>query len=163
VSTEPTSAEFVVARLRGHGRRLFWPNIALLFVAGAAGYLVGRFSEQWQNLAALGVAGLLIVLLWLVPSIGWLGRNYTITTRRVIVRSGFLVRSRQELLLSRSYDVTVRKHGLQVLFGSGDVEINGGSDQRVTLRDVPSANLVQAALHDLIEANPAADFPQQQG
>jgi hypothetical protein len=47
--------------------------------------------------------------------------------------------------------VTVRKSGLQSLFGSGDVLISTGLDRPVTLRDVPKADLVQAALHDLME------------
>ena len=101
----------------------------------------------------LGVAALLILVLWVIPLLLWLGRNYTITTRRIILRSGFLVRVRQELLHSRSYDVTVRKTGLQSIFGSGDVQINTGLEHPVVLRDIPGADLVQAALHDLMEAN----------
>ncbi|MEJ1229355.1 MAG: hypothetical protein WDM88_00085 [Galbitalea sp.] len=64
-----------------------------------------------------------------------------------------MVRVRQELLHSRGYDVTVRKNGVQGLFGSGDVLINTDLGRPVVLRDVPDANLVQAALHDLMEAN----------
>jgi uncharacterized membrane protein YdbT with pleckstrin-like domain len=151
--SEPAPAERVVARLRPHGRALFWPTAALLACVGGAAYLFGRFSEQWENLAVLGIAALLILLLWVVPLVLWLGRNYTITTRRIILRSGFVVRIRQELLHSRGYDVTVRKTGLQSAFGSGDVQINTGLEHPVVLRDVPTADLVQAALHDLMEAN----------
>ena len=151
--SDPAPLERVVARLRPHGRALFWPTVALLACVGAAAYLFGRFSEDWENLAVLGVAALLVLLLWVVPLVLWLGRNYTITTRRIILRSGFVVRVRQELLHSRGYDVTVRKTGLQSVFGSGDVQINTGLEHPVVLRDVPSADIVQAALHDLMEAN----------
>jgi uncharacterized membrane protein YdbT with pleckstrin-like domain len=151
--SEPATPESVVARLRSHGRALFWPTVALLLIVGAAAYSYGRFPEVWQNLAILGLAALLTLLFWVVPLLLWLGRNYTITTRRIILRSGFIVRVRQELLHSRGYDVTVRKNGLQSVFGSGDVQINTGLERPVVLRDVPSADLVQAALHDLMEAN----------
>ncbi|MDQ1547630.1 MAG: hypothetical protein QOH69_2534 [Actinomycetota bacterium] len=151
--SEPATPESVVARLRPHGRALFWPTVALLLIVGATTYFFGRFPEGWENLALLGVAALLALLLWIVPLLLWLGRNYTITTRRIILRSGFLVRVRQELLHSRGYDVTVRKNGLQSVFGSGDVQINTGLERPVVLRDVPGADLVQAALHDLMEAN----------
>jgi uncharacterized membrane protein YdbT with pleckstrin-like domain len=151
--SEPATPESVVARLRPHGRALFAPTVALLLTVGAVAYLFGRFAEGWQNLAVLGVGALLALLLWLVPLLHWLGRNYTITTRRIILRSGFLVRIRQELLHSRGYDVTVRKNGLQSIFGSGDVQVNTGLDHPVVMRDVPSADLVQAALHDLMEAS----------
>jgi uncharacterized membrane protein YdbT with pleckstrin-like domain len=151
--SEPATPESVVARLRPHGRALFWPTVGLLLIVGATAYFFGRFPEDWENLALLGVAALLALLLWVIPLLLWLGRNYTITTRRVILRSGFVVRVRQELLHSRGYDVTVRKNGLQSVFGSGDVQINTGLERPVVLRDVPNADLVQAALHDLMEAN----------
>ncbi len=132
---------------------MFWPSIALIVVAAAAGYFFGHFPLLWENLALLAAAILAVILLWLIPLANWLGHNYTLTTRRLILRSGFFVRVRQELLHSRGYDVTVRKTGLQGIFGSGDVEINTGLEHPVVLRDVPGANLVQAALHDLMEAN----------
>ena len=54
--------------------------------------------------------------------------------------------------------MTVRQNGLQSLFGCGDVLVNTGLDRPVRLRDVPSADLVQSALHDLMEGslNPIA-------
>jgi membrane protein YdbS with pleckstrin-like domain len=151
--SEQATPESVVARLRPHGRALFWPTVALLLIVGATGYFYGQFPEVWQNLALLCGAALLVLLLWVIPLLMWLGRNYTITTRRIILRSGFLVRVRQELLHSRGYDVTVRRTGLQSVFRSGDVQINTGLEHPVVLRDVPGADQVQAALHDLMEAN----------
>jgi membrane protein YdbS with pleckstrin-like domain len=150
--------EVVVARLRPHGRALFWPSIALVAIVGATFYFAGSFDETWLNLGVVGLGVVLASLLWLVPLLRWLGRHYTITTRRIVLRSGFLVRVRQELLHSRGYDVTVRKGAIQSMFGSGNVEINTGLDRPVVLRDVPDADLVQAALHDLMEKslNPIA-------
>jgi membrane protein YdbS with pleckstrin-like domain len=153
----PDTPESVVARLRPHGRALFWPTLALILIALGAGYFFGSFPQGWGHLAILAVAGLLALLLWLVPLFRWLGRRYTITTRRIILRSGFLVRARQEVLLSRARDVTVRKNGLQAVFGSGDVQVGAGSDRPLVLRDVPRANLVQAALHDLMESTALVD------
>ena len=108
--------EAVVARLRPHGRALFWPSLALIAILGATGYFYGSFDEVWQNLAVLGGALLLGVLLWLLPLLHWLGRHYTITTRRIV------------------------------------------------LRDVPAADLVQSAIHDLMEAsqNPVSARRQQE-
>jgi len=156
--------EAVVARLRPHGRALFWPSLALILILGATGYFYGTFAEPWQNIAVLAGALLLGILLWLLPLLHWLGRHYTITTRRIVLRSGFFVRVRQELLHSRGYDVTIRKNLLQSVFRSGDVLVNTGLDKPVVLRDVPSADLVQAALHDLMELsqNPVAARRQQE-
>jgi uncharacterized membrane protein YdbT with pleckstrin-like domain len=156
--------EAVVARLRSHGRALFWPCVVLVADAAALGYFGGTFAEPWQNWAVLAAAVLVAVLLFFVPLVGWLGRNYTITTRRIVLRSGVFVRTRQELLHSRGYDVTVRSAGLQGMFGSGDVLINTGLERPVVLRDVPGAALVQATLHDLMElsVNPVATRRQRE-
>lgn len=145
--------ETVVARLRPHSRALVWPTLALLVAVVGGAYFTGRFDEAWINIAVAVGAVIGAVFAWLVPVLAWLGRNYTITTRRIVLRSGFLVRLRQELLHSRGYDVTVRKSALQSMVGSGDIIINSGLDRPVVLRDVPDANLVQEALHDLMESS----------
>lgn len=158
MASEVQDSERVVARLRPHGRILFWPSIVLIAVAGGIGFFQGSFAEQWQNIALFAGGALVIVLLWLLPLLAWLGKRYVITTRRIILRTGFFVRFRQEMLHSRGYDVTVRQNSLQSMFRSGDVLINTGLDRPVLLKDVPSADLVQAALHDLMEKslNPIA-------
>ena len=143
-------SEVVVARLRPHARALFWPTVLLLAVAAALGFSA-VLREQWQVITALVLAGVILIAGWLAPLLRWSSRNYTITTRRVIVSSGLLARSRQEMLLSRIADVTVERRGMQQVFRSGDVMLNG----EIRMRDVPSASLVQAAIHDLAEADPS--------
>ena len=145
------SGETVVARLRPHSRSLFWPTLLLLAVAAALGFFAGTFREQWQNTVLFCVAGAVALVGWLAPLVRWLARNYTITTRRVIVSSGLLARRRQEVLLSRITDVSIERRGLQTVFRSGDVVVNGQLEHPVILADVPSAGLVQAAIHDLVE------------
>lgn len=145
--------EQVIARLRPHARVLFWPSVAFIAICGLAGYFGGRLPQPWMNQAVPIAALVLIVLLWILPLVGWLGRHYTITTRRIIIRRGLFVRTRQELMHTRGYDLTVRKNGVQSLFRSGDVLINSGLDRPVVLWDVPTADLVQSTLHDLMEEN----------
>jgi membrane protein YdbS with pleckstrin-like domain len=156
--------ESVVARLRPHARVLFWPTVLLVADVGAVSFFQGSFPEPWMNMALLVAGGLLALLLFVFPVFAWLARNYTVTTRRIVIRSGVLVRTRQELLHSRGYDVTVRRSGLQLLFRSGDVQINTGLEHPIVLRDIPDADLVQSALHDLMEAslNPIAARRQQE-
>lgn len=150
--------ERVIARLRPHARVLFWPSLLLIAASGAAAYLAGMFEEQWMNAAVVAGGILLVVLLWLVPLLVWLGRRYTVTTRRIVLHHGVFTRTRQELLHSRGYDITVRKNALQSMFRSGDVLINTGLDRPVVLKDVPDADLVQGSLSDLMEhsLNPIA-------
>ena len=163
-STGEVVPEAVVARLRPHARALFWPSLALVLIAGATAFFAGSFREDWLNWLVLGGAALLAILLFFAPLLAWLGRSYTITTRRIVLRRGLLVRTRQELLHSRGYDVTVRQNGLQQVFRSGDVLINTGLDRPVVLHDIPAADLVQSALHELMERslNPIAARRQQE-
>ncbi|TFC79017.1 PH domain-containing protein [Cryobacterium cheniae] len=142
-----------MAGLRPHARVLFWPSLALLAVVGATGYFYGSLPEPWENLALLAAAAALVLLLCLLPLASWLNNRYTITTRRIIFRHGFFVRTRQELLHSRGYDVTVRQNWLQSLAHSGDVLINAGLEHPLVLKDVPDADLVQQVLHDLMESS----------
>ena len=144
-------AEVVIVRLRAHGRALFWPTVVLIGTAGATGYFTGTLPEAWQTLAVLVGAIVIVLLFWFLPLIRWLTRRYTITSRRIIFVHGVFVRSRQELLHSRGYDLTVRRTWLQSLFRSGTVRINSGLEHPLELRDVPSAGLVQRALQDLME------------
>jgi membrane protein YdbS with pleckstrin-like domain len=143
--------EVVIARLRSHARALFWPTLFLIGACGVTGYYSGSLAEPWQNVLLLVGAGLVVVLLWLLPLVAWLTRRYTVTSRRIIFVHGIFVHERQELLHSRGYDVTVRRNWLQSLFRSGTVRINSGLEHPLSLRDVPDADLVQQVLQDLME------------
>lgn len=145
--------ERVIARLRAHARALVLPSLALVALVGGATFGALIFDELWQSLAVLLAAVIAIGVLWVLPLLRWLSTQYLLTTRRVVVRRGLFVRTRHEVLLSRSYDVSVRQAGLQALFRSGDVLINTGLDRPIVLRDVPRADLVQRALSDVMEAS----------
>ncbi|RFA08419.1 hypothetical protein B7R54_03665 [Subtercola boreus] len=141
--------ERVVVRVRTHGRALFWPSVALIAVAGASGYFLGRFPEEWQNLLALGAACVLAVLFWLLPTLRWLTGRFIVTTRRVISVQGLVARERREVSLVRGFDVTLRRRGLQAVFRSGDVTIHSGSEHPLVGRDLPDAGLIVAVLAEL--------------
>lgn len=151
-SSGAPQGERVIARTRRNARILFWPVIALLAIVGATAYFYGNLPERWQNMAVLIAAPVLLFFLVLGPYVSWLNRRYTITTRRVIVRRGVLMRTRQELLHSRGYSVTLRRGPLQSIFRCGDLVLNSGIEAPVVLKDVPGATLVQTVLHDLIES-----------
>ncbi len=89
--------ESVIVRLRPHSRALFWPTMLLIVVVGAAAYLTGLADEQWQLITLFVVAALLVITGWFFPLCRWLSRRYTITTRRIVVRRGLFVRSKQEI------------------------------------------------------------------
>lgn len=139
--------ERVIARMRPHARALILPVLVLWAVAGLSAYLLDRVDWPLWNTAVLVAAALVVVLLVVAPVLQWLSRGFVFTTERVIIRSGF-GGTRRETLLARVGDVTVRRRGLQALFGAGDVLLSTGGDRAVVLQDVPSASLVQRMLSE---------------
>ncbi len=147
----PNLEEPVIARLRRHGRILFLPSLALIGVVTAAGVFAPKLSELWMIITFWVAAGLAVVGLWLIPLVAWLGNRVVLTSRRVIVYHGVLVRSRQEILFSRVHDLTVRQNAVQAVFGAGDVLLNTGAEKPVRLFDLPKANLVLSAMNELVD------------
>src|SRR5690606_21855619 len=145
--------ELVVARFRGHARRLFWSALVLIAACGAGSYFYGNLPagvESWMVPAAAAVAVLLLVV---VPYLRWLSTSYTITTRRVIVRSGIGARSGRELPPARCYSFAVRRGPVQRLWGAGTITLTNGVDAPLRLVNVPSVNLVHEVLADQVEVN----------
>ncbi|MGN6446626.1 PH domain-containing protein [Amnibacterium sp.] len=158
----PTSApppreapEQVIVRLRRSGRHLVWPAIFFIAIAFGTGYWWQRMPAAWLNTALPIVAAGLTVLLSVLPLVFWLNRLTVITTRRLIVTQGFLVRERTEFSLSRASDAVLRRRPLQLLTGSGDVIVHAGAEGTMILRDVPRAKLVHRAIAELIERGAA--------
>lgn len=154
--------ERVVARLRPHARVLFWPAIALIFAAFGYGYLAERFTQPLARGATLFGVLLWILVFFLLPYFAWLSRRFIITTRRIVIRRGFFVRRRQELLHSRGYQVELARGPLQAMFGSGNLRITVAGETVLIMRDVPKARTVQVALHDLMENAASLQTAQRQ-
>ena len=136
--------------MRPHARGLIVPVVVLWALAFLAMFLQGRAEWGPWNTVVLVTAGILVAAVCVFPYLAWLSRQYTITTRRVTLRSGF-GGIRREVLLSKVHDVTLRRRGLQMLFGTGDVLISTGGERAIVLADVPSAALVLRTLNELIE------------
>lgn len=141
----------MIARMRPHARVLVVPVLVLWAAIGLATLLVDRVDWPLWNTALWTVAGVVVALLTVVPTLAWLSRGFVFTTERVVIRSGF-GGTRRETMLSRVHDVTVRRRGLQALFGAGDVLLSTGGDRAVVLVDVPLASLVQRMLSEQLGA-----------
>jgi membrane protein YdbS with pleckstrin-like domain len=145
------SPEHVIVRLRRSGRHLVLPALLFLLICGGTGYGWGRLPAPWLNSALPIVAAVLVVLFSGLPLLFWLNHVTVITTRRLIVTHGFVVRERTEFLLGQGSEATLRRGPLQLLTGSGDVIVYAGAEGTMILRDVPRARLVQRAVADLID------------
>lgn len=147
------SEELLIARLRGHARRLLPSALLLIAVFGATAYLYDNLPLPFENWMLLSAAGLLVLLGVVLPYLHWLSRTYTITTRRVIVRHGLGARERREYSHVRGYTIAVRRGPLQRLWGAGTITLSNGVDAPLRLVNVPGAALVHETLADQIEVN----------
>lgn len=143
----------MIARFRGHARRLVWSALLLIAVAAATGYLWGNLPEPFDDWMLAVAAAVLVLLGVIVPWIAWLSRRYVVTTRRVIASHGLFARSRQELTHARGYAITTRRGVLQRLWGTGTLTLADGVDGRIVLADIPNPRLVAEVLTDQIEVN----------
>ncbi|WP_317451767.1 PH domain-containing protein [Microbacterium sp. NIBRBAC000506063] len=109
--------ERLIARFRGHGRRLFWSALLLIAVSGATAYLYGNLPEPFEDWMLLAAAGALVFFGAVLPLLIWSSRSYSITTQRVIAARGIGARNRRELSHMRGYTIAVRRGILQRMWG----------------------------------------------
>lgn len=142
-----------IVRLRGHARRLFWSALVLIAVVGAASYFYDNLPAPFENWMLLTAAGVVLVLLVVLPYFAWLSRSWTITTRRVIERSGFFGSRSREVSHVRGYAIEMRRGILQRLWGAGTLTLSNGVEPPMRLKNVPHAVLVHETLVDQVEVN----------
>jgi membrane protein YdbS with pleckstrin-like domain len=145
--------ELLIARFRGHARRLFWSALVLIAVFGATAYFYDNLPAPLENWMLLAAAGAAVVLLVLVPYLVWYSRTVTVTTRRVIVKHGLGARSRREMSHARGYTIGVRRGILQRMWGAGTITLTNGVDAPLRLANVPNVTLVHETLADQIEVS----------
>ena len=145
--------ELSVARFRGHARRLGWSAAVLVVTAGVVGYFYGNLPEPVENWMLFAAAALVVFLLVLLPFLSWWSHTYTITTRRVIERSGIVSARRRELTHVRGYTIEVKRGPLQRMWRTGTLTLSNGVDEPIRLANIPSVDLVHECLVDQVEVN----------
>lgn len=143
--------EQVVVRLRRSGRHLIWPALCFVAICFGTGYWWRRTPWPWLDTALPFLAAGLAVILSVLPLVFWLNRVTIITTRRLIVQQGFLVRERTEFALSHGEEAVLRRGPVQLLTGSGDVIVRAGAEGTMILRDLPRARMVHRAIGELLD------------
>lgn len=145
--------ELLIARFRGHARRLFWSAIMLIAVFGGAAYFYDNLPAPFENWMLLAAGGLVVLLIVVVPYALWLSRTCTVTTRRVIVKRGLGASHRREMSHARGYTIGVRRGILQRMWGVGTIILSNGVDAPLRIANVPNVTLVHETLADQIEVS----------
>lgn len=148
--------EVVVFHLRTHLKALLLPAGILLLACGAAGVAWGFIPDDTQagqigRWVAIGVA-VIVVLKWAIwPFLVWLTTTYTVTTERLITRTGVITRVGRDIPLGRINDVAYEQALLDRILRCGTLVVSAASEQgQVRLADVPAVHRVQLRLSELV-------------
>jgi membrane protein YdbS with pleckstrin-like domain len=155
--------ELLIARFRGHARRLFWSALVLVAVFGATAYFYDNLPAGLENWMLLSAAALVLLIAVVVPFVVWYSRSTTLTTRRVITHHGVGARGRREMSHARGYTISVRRGPLQRLWRSGTIVLSNGVDDPLRLANVPNVTLVHETLADQIEVGQILAHRDAQG
>jgi membrane protein YdbS with pleckstrin-like domain len=148
--------EQVVMDLRTHPKALVVPALVLVAAAGLAGAAWAWVpeGESWTTAGrwlAVGIPLIAIVLWSVLPFLRWFTKSYTITTERLITRSGLVNRTGRDIPLGRVNDVAFQQGPIDRLWRCGSLIVSAASEQGTeTLTDVPHVSQVQLRLSELV-------------
>ena len=145
--------EVVVRHMHTHIKVLLWRFVVdtLLLVVGVVASVMAPTSWQPWGLLAIWVAVVVLsVPLLLVPWLQWYTHTYTVTTKRIITRSGIFNRSGHDLPLTRISDIQLDKDVTDRFFGCGTLALQTSSDDPLLLHDVPQVEKVQVEISNLL-------------
>ena len=145
--------EVVVRHMHTHIKTLLPAIIVEVLLVGAAAvgsFYVPEDSRYWA-LPTIWIAVLLLSIpLILVPWIKWITTTYTVTTKRVITRTGIIKRTGHDLPLTRISDIQIEKDFDDRIFGCGTLALQTSADDPLLLRDVPKVETVQVEISNLL-------------
>lgn len=146
--------EHIVISLRPHWKTLIAPIVVFLATSAAATYLELIVPEgDWRPWLRLAIAltWLLIVLAWVVrPVLVWWFTRYTVTNKRLIIRTGVFSRSGRDVPLQRINDVSFERTWVERIIGSGTLHVESTSERApIRLADIPHVEDVQRDLNEM--------------
>jgi membrane protein YdbS with pleckstrin-like domain len=129
-------------------------------IRGGAARAVPALSGRWTPWLVGGcvlAAGAVWLGFCLPRLLRWQGTRYTLTSRRLVARSGMWKRRDQQVNLASVRNLTVHESVLQRLFRSGNISLEAGYQSVVTFPDVPEVARFRDFILDAIE-----DLPDEQ-
>ncbi len=159
-----SEGERIDLELRPHWKALVLPVVVLLLTCGVAGFLLTVSPSPSKTSGeiswiAIGVVAIAVIIYFTVrPWLHWLFSNYVITSRRLIIRLGFVHRVGRDLPLEKINDVSFRHDSLlDRMLGCGTLVVeSAGEHGQVLLNDIPRVEETQREISTLISGDPAA-------
>ncbi|SDR64706.1 membrane protein YdbS, contains bPH2 (pleckstrin homology) domain [Schaalia meyeri] len=145
--------EVVVRHMHTHVKTLLPAIIieVLLLVAAAIGSFYVPANARYWALATIWITVLVLSIpLFIVPWVKWSMTTYTVTTKRVITRTGVIRRTGHDLPLTRISDIQIEKNFDDRIFGCGTLALQTSANDPLLLWDVPKVEMVQVEISNLL-------------
>jgi len=145
--------EVIVRHMHTHPKVLLWRillEILLLAVGIAASVMAPRDWGMWMHLVIWMVILVISFPLFLIPWLQWSTKTYTVTSKRIITRSGIFNKVGHDLPLSRISDVQHDSSITDRIFGAGTLSLQTSSNDPLLLEDVPKVEMVQVEISNLL-------------
>jgi membrane protein YdbS with pleckstrin-like domain len=146
-----TDGESVVIDTRTHPKALIFPAVVLVVTLAVAIFLVRLVDNTIWHWVVWLVA--LVVFVWWVlrPFLDWLTATYTITSKRLITREGWIARRGHDIPLLRISDVAFDQGIIDRVVGCGTLVVSDASTHgSVRLHDIPQVESVQRTLSEML-------------
>jgi uncharacterized membrane protein YdbT with pleckstrin-like domain len=141
--------EYEVLHTRTHAKALVGPALALIGIGalvGAGTAVVPIGYRPFGQLVVLALGGALAGWACVRPFLRWRATTYSLTNRRLVMRTGVLNKVSVDLPLWRVSDVSTKRSLGDRLLGCGTLVAETAGEGAVALRDVPDVRHVQRAM-----------------
>ncbi|MFC5370259.1 PH domain-containing protein [Arcanobacterium bovis] len=149
--------ETVVFHLREHVKAILLNiigAIAVLILAIAGTYFLPESRPTWIVWLIWAIALVFIAVVFLVPWLKWFTTTYTITTRRIITRSGIFAKTGHDIPLSRISNVNYDLDFIDRIFGCGTLIFETSAGNPLELKDIPHVEDVHVRLTEMLFDSP---------
>jgi uncharacterized membrane protein YdbT with pleckstrin-like domain len=144
--------EEVVVDLRPHWLFLAKPVAAVVLVVAVAIVALSQHAPSLVNWALLGLLAVSVVWL-LIRYAQWATTNFTVTTDRIVHRTGVLAKHGREIPLDHLNDISYHQSFFERMVGIGDLLLESAGERGQELfPDLPKPGLLQNEIYRQIEA-----------
>jgi membrane protein YdbS with pleckstrin-like domain len=144
--------EKVVVDTRTHVKALIFPIFMLVLFLAIGTFVQVKIDQGILTNGAWILVAVGIVWFVLRPLIIWATATYTFTDRRLITRTGVIVRRGHDMPLARISDIAYEFGPIDRLLGCGTLVISDASTHgQIKLHDIPRVEEVQRKVNELIQ------------
>ena len=144
--------ETVIVDTRTHIKALIFPILMLVVLLAIGTWVQTQVDQDLPHEAVWVLVAAGIVWFVLRPVIIWATATYTFTDRRLITRSGVIVRRGHDMPLARISDIAYEFGPIDRLLGCGTLLISDASTHgTVKLHDIPRVEEVQRKVNQLLQ------------